>query len=179
MGPTGPTGPAGKDAESCCICINQMRNIIEQIITLYPNDDLFISLESGNNVSGRPGMLIPGPNSNPNSGLFKVINNVGTLEETVSLSKIVSIRITSAAYNDEITYLPISDETSNGCDCVCENAIKTLLPENTCCVSIKAGGQTIAQGTVKKSEYGMIVIVDNNDNNPTFISTCNIEVISK
>ncbi len=34
---------------------DRMRNVIAQIIALYPNDNLVVAMESGNNVSGRPG----------------------------------------------------------------------------------------------------------------------------
>ena len=46
-GATGPTGPAGSSETVCCDCKEQIRNILQQIITLYPNQDLFITLESG------------------------------------------------------------------------------------------------------------------------------------
>ncbi len=85
-GPTGPTGPAGSNANSTtCFCVDQMRNVIQQIITLYPNDNLTVAMESGNNASGRPGSLLPGPNNNPNSGLFQLVNNQGTPEEALSI----------------------------------------------------------------------------------------------
>ena len=51
-GVTGPAGPAGNNANStACFCVDQMRNIIQQIITLYPNDNLIIAMESGNKGS--------------------------------------------------------------------------------------------------------------------------------
>ncbi len=81
QGPTGPTGPAGSNANSTsCFCVDQMRNVIEQIIALYPNDNLIVAMESGNNASGRPGSLLPGPNNNPNSGLFQLVNAQGVPE---------------------------------------------------------------------------------------------------
>ncbi len=102
----GITGPTGSTANSTtCFCVDQMKNIIQQIITLYPNDNLVITIESGNNVSGRPGSLLPGPNNNPTSGIFQLVNNQGTLEEAVSICRIASITITSSTYNKAITYL--------------------------------------------------------------------------
>ena len=77
-GPQGPTGPSGSNANSTsCFCVDQMRNIIQQIITLYPNDNIIVAMESGNNASGRPGSLLPGPNNNPNSGVFQLVNAQG------------------------------------------------------------------------------------------------------
>lgn len=55
-------GPTGSNANSAsCFCVDQMRNIIQQLITLYSNDNLIVAMESGNNASGRPGALLPGP----------------------------------------------------------------------------------------------------------------------
>lgn len=179
-GPTGPTGPAGSNANSTtCFCVDQMRNIIQQIITLYPNDNLIIAMESGNNVSGRPGSLLPAPNNNPTSGLFQLVNNQGVPEEAVSICRIASITITSSTYNNAITYLPAPVPTPTGCDANCEAAIRSYLPAGTPSVDINAGGQTVAQGTVLRSEYGMVVIVGNNNSNPAFVSLCKAEVINK
>ena len=65
-----------------------MRNVIQQLITLYPDDNLIIAMESGNNTSGRLGSLLPGLDSNPNSGLLELVNNQGIPQEAVSLCRI-------------------------------------------------------------------------------------------
>ena len=67
-GATGPTGPAGSSETVCCDCKEQIRNILQQIITLYPNQDLFITLESGDAAVGRAGALLLGPNGR--TGVF-------------------------------------------------------------------------------------------------------------
>ena len=72
-GATGPTGPAGSSETVCCDCKEQIRNILQQIITLYPNQDLFITLESGDAAVGRAGALLLGPNGR--TGVFEVINS--------------------------------------------------------------------------------------------------------
>lgn len=179
-GATGATGPTGSNANSTsCFCVDQMRNVIQQIITLYPNDNLIIAMESGNNASGRPGSLLPGPDSNPDSGLFQLINSQGTPEEALSICRIASITITSSTYNDAITYLPAPTPTPEGCDADCEAAIRSYLPVGTTNVDINSGGQTVAQGTILKSEYGMVVLVGNNNSNPAFVSLCKAEIINK
>lgn len=71
-GPRGPQGPAGESDSTCCDCVQQMRNIIEQIIELYPSANLFITLDSGDAVIGTPGNLVLGPSGE--SGVFEVIN---------------------------------------------------------------------------------------------------------
>src|SRR5574344_2294043 len=176
-GPTGPTGSMGNTIS--CFCVEQMRNIIQQIITLYPNDILSITLESGNNVSGRAGSLLPSPNTNPNSGIFQLKNNQGALEEGVMLCKIAAIAITSATYNNSITFLNAPSPLPEGCDTNCQSAIISYLPEGTASVSIQVSSRTVATGTILKNKFGMIVVVGNNNSNPTFVSPCKVEIINK
>lgn len=136
-------------------------------------------MKSSNNASGRPGSLLPAPNNNPNSGLFQLINNQGVFEEAISICRIASITITSSTYNDAITYLPAPVPTPSGCDANCEAAIRSYLSAGTPNVDINSGGQTVAQGTILRSEYGMVVVVENNNSNPAFVSLCKAEIINK
>ena len=128
-----------------------MRNVLRQIIQLYPTDTVIVSMESGNNASGRPGALLPAPNTNPNAGLLQLTNNQGVAQEAVSICRIAAIRITSAKYNNDITYLPAPVPAPEGCGADCEAAIRAYLPVGTTGVNVKAGGQTVAQGTVLKN----------------------------
>ncbi len=156
-----------------------MRNVLRQIIQLYPTDTVIISMESGNNVSGRPGALLPAPNTNPNAGLLQLTNNQGVAQEAVSICRIAAIRITSAKYNNAITYLPAPVPAPEGCGADCEAAIRAYLPAGTSSVTVKAGGQTVAQGTVLKSEFGILVLVGPNNSDPTFVSICKAEILDK
>ena len=156
-----------------------MRNVLRQIIQLYPTDNVVVAMESGDNVSGRPGSLLPGPNTNPNAGLFQLTNSQGSPQEAVSICRIASIRITSATYNNAITYLPAPTPAPTGCGANCEAAIRSYLPVGTKSVSIKAGGQTVGGGTVLKDEFGVIVLVGSNNSDPTFVSTCKAEILNK
>ena len=132
-GPTGPTGntgvtgPTGPEAVSIgCVCVQQMRNVIEQLITLYPTDNVVVSMESGNNASGRLGSLLPAPNSNPNAGLLQLVNAQGVPQEAISLCRIAAIRITSATYNEAISYLPAPSPLPTSCDANCESAVQLM-----------------------------------------------------
>lgn len=176
-GPTGPTGAAGYGVE--CACVDQMRNVLKQLIALYPTDTVIVAMEGGNNISGRLGALLPAPNSNPNAGLLQIVNTQGTPEEAVSLCRIASVRVTSATYNRDITYLPAPTPAPTGCGADCEAAIRAYLPVGTANVDIKAGGQTVAQGEVLRSEFGMTVVVGNNNSTPTFVSNCKAEILNK
>ena len=155
-----------------------MRNVLSQIIQLYPTSTIIVSMESGDNVSGRAGSLLPPPNNNPNAGLLQLINNQGVPQEAVSLCRIAAVRITSATYNNAITYLPTPVPAPEGCGADCQNAIRAYLPVGTPSVDIKAGGQTVAQGTVIANEFGMVVLVGPNNSDPSFVSTCKAEIIN-
>ncbi|WP_343252477.1 hypothetical protein [Ligaoa zhengdingensis] len=156
-----------------------MRNVLTQIIALYPTSNVIVAMESGDNASGRPGSLLPAPNTNPNAGLFQLVNAQGVPQEAVSICRIASVKITSATYNNQITYLPAPTPAPTGCGADCEAAIRVYLPVGTKDVNIKAGGQSTGQGTVIKSEFGMIVLVGPNNSSPTFVSTCKAEIITK
>lgn len=178
-GNTGPTGPTGPCNVIECSCVDQMRNVLQQLITLYPTDNVIISMESGDNVSGRLGSLLPAPNSNPHSGILQIVNAQGTPQEAVPLCRIAAIRITSTTYNNAITYLPNPTPFPEGCGADCQLAIRAYLPVGTTDVHVKAGGQTVGQGSVIRSEFGMLVLVGSNNSDPTFISTCKAEIMTK
>lgn len=81
QGPQGEPGPQGPQGEpgpvsnnGCCFCVEQMANIINQIITLYPNDTLVINMESGNSASGVPASIQYGPNEK--SGIFQLKKSI-------------------------------------------------------------------------------------------------------
>lgn len=114
--------------------------------------------------------FFPGPNNNPNSSLFQLINNHGTPEEALSICRIGSITI---------TYLPAPISTPIGCDANCEAAIHSYLPDEIPNVDINTSGQTVTQGIILGSEYGIVVVVRNNNSNPAFVSLCKAEIINK
>lgn len=179
-GPTGATGATGVVAVSAsCACVSQMKHLLEQLIALYPNENVIVSMESGNNASGRLGSLLPSPNNNPQSGILQLVNSQGKPSEAISICHIASIRLTSASYNNAITYLSVPTPIPTGCDFDCEEATRMYLPIGTTGVSINAGGRTVGNGMVLKNEFGIIVLVGNTCDNPTFISACKAEIITK
>ena len=82
-------------------------------------------------------------------------------------------------YNNAITYLSVPTPIPTGCDFDCEEATRMYLPIGTTGVSINAGGRTVGNGMVLKNEFGIIVLVGNTCDNPTFISACKAEIITK
>lgn len=173
QGPAGPTGPSGNTNSASCDCKEQMRNIIQQMITLYPNSDLLVTLDSGDAVVGRPGSLILGPNGR--TGVFEVVNpqNFG---QYLSICSIDTILINNATYNDAIVYLPEPVPESTDCCADCEAAIRSLLPVGSPNVNIITSTQTPSVGTVIKNEYGMIVLANEAGSNITFVSSCSIDL---
>ena len=157
-GATGPTGPAANTNSACCGCKEQLRNIIQQIITLYPNNDLLVTLESGDAVVGRPGSLILGPNGR--TGVFEVTNPQN---------------FPQYLYNNAIVYLPEPVPAPTDCYADCDTIIRSLLPVGTD-ANITTSTQTPTVGTVIENEYGMIVLANEAANNVTFISSCNIDL---
>lgn len=179
-GATGNTGATGPAAECCdCGCVQQMVNLLSQIIELYPTDNVVVSMESGENVSGHAGALLPPPNTNINAGLLQLNNSQGVPQEAVSICRIAAIRVTSTTYNQNITYLPAPSPLPIGCGANCESAVRSYLPVNTTGAHLKAGGQTVGQGLVIENQYGVIVVVGPNNSDPSFVSTCKVEVMTK
>ena len=171
-GATGPTGPAANTNSACCGCKEQLRNIIQQIITLYPNNDLLVTLESGDAVVGRPGSLILGPNGR--TGVFEV-TNPQNFPQYLPICSIDTIQINNAVYNNAIVCLPGPVPAPTDCYADCDTIIRSLLPVGTD-ANITTSTQTPTVGTVIENEYGMIVLANEAANNVTFISSCNIDL---
>ena len=172
-GVTGPTGPTGNTNSACCGCTEQIRNILQQIITLYPNNNIFVTLRSGDAVVGRPGALIPGPNGQ--TGLFEVTTSQN-LTQFLSICSIDTIQINNATYNDAITYLPEPVPAPTDCCSDCESTIRSRLPVGTPNVSINTSTQTPSTGTVIRNEFGMIVLANEAAATITFLSSCSIDL---
>ncbi len=152
-----------------------MINVLEQIIQLYPNSTIVVTTENGSAASGYPGALLTAPNY----GLLQLTDCHCQPQEAISLCKIASVRITCATYDNAISYLPQPAPLDGSCGANCQAAIRDYLPVGTAGASIKAGGQTVAQGTVIKNKFGMLVLVGPNNCDPTFVSICKIEMITK
>lgn len=121
-----PRGFDGDSNDFCCFCVEQMRNIVEQIITLYPDSQLFISLKSGDAVIGTPGAITLGANGK--SGIFELIPSQGNTRQLVSICSIDTITINNAAYNEQIVYLPEPEPLPTSCCVDCESVIRGALP---------------------------------------------------
>ena len=170
----GSPGLAGDIPE--CACVAQMRGLLGQFIALYNNENLTVTVDSGNIISGRPYALLPTPNTNPNAGLFQLVNEAGVPQEAIPLCHIAAVSVANANYKDTLSYLQVAVPTTEGCgDCL--SVMRGYIPVGTEHVLIRAGGRIVGEGTVKKSEYGVAVLVGPNDSAPVFISMCKAEII--
>lgn len=172
--PQGEPGPAGNTNSTSCACKEQMTNIIRQIISLYPNNDLFITLDSGDAVIGRPGSLTLGPNGH--TGVFEVTTSQN-LTQYLPICGIDTIQINNATYNNAINYLPEPVPAPTDCCADCDAVIRSVLSLGTN-TSIITNTQTASTGTVVKNEYGMIVLANEANSNIAFISTCKIDLFT-
>ena len=156
-----------------------MRNVLAQIIAKYPEKTVVVNLEDGGSASGRAYSLIPAASTAASGGLLLLANSQGVVQEAVSICKIAFVSISGAAYDNTITYNSLPNPIPGGCESECQAAIASYIPTGTENVMINAGGKSTGQGNVIKSVYGMIVLAGANNMNPTFVSTCKIEVIKK
>ena len=159
VGPQGPTGPQG--------------------IPGSPGPTGAVGPTGPQGRDGAPGSAGPVGATGPNAGLLQLVNSQGVPQEAVSICCIASVRITSASYNYAITYLPVPVPPPTGCDADCEAAIRSYLPVGTTGVAINAGGQTVANGSIIRNEFGMVVVVGPNSSDPAFVSTCKAEIINQ
>lgn len=158
-----------------CYCVEQMRNTLQQIARLYPDNQLFITLDSGDAVIGTAGQITLGPNGK--SGLFELENSQVDVTQLISICSIDTITINDAIYNEEITYLPQPEPLATDCKADCETTIREALPVGTVGASIVTNTQITSQGNVIVNEPGMIVLENTERNNITFVSTCRIDVM--
>lgn len=171
-----PRGFDGNNSDSfCCFCVQQMRNIIEQIINLYPDNQLVITLEGGDAIIGRLGAITLGPSGK--AGVVEINGAQPNLTQLLSICSIDTITINNATYNDTITYLTTPEPTPTGCCADCDAAIRSRLPVGTNDILIIANTQVPSRGDVIKNEYGMIVLEDSQNNSISFISTCRINLV--
>ena len=163
------------DNDFDCYCVEQTRNVIEQITRLYPNNQLFITLDSGDAVIGTPGEIRLGPNGK--SGVFELITTQENITQLLSICSIDTITVNNAVYNEQITYLPEPEPLPTDCKADCDSAIRDALPVGTENVSIITNTQISLQGNVIVNEPGMIVLQNPERNNITFVSSCSIDVM--
>ena len=159
-----------------CYCVEQMRNTLGQIARLYPDNQLFITLDSGDDIIGTAGEITLGPNGK--SGIFEIKTSQENSRQFLSICSIDTITINDAVYNEEINYLPEPNPEQTDCKADCDDSIRQILPVGTMGTSIITNTQITSQGDVIINVPGMIVLENTERNNITFVSTCRIDAIN-
>ena len=157
--------------DNCSLCEQQMKNVLSQLITLYPTDNFVFSMEDGGTATGTPDLLY----TDINKGLLcldcESMEEPDGFKEYVSVCKIAKFQITSATYNPSITYLPAP---VGPIICGCEESIRALLQVDDS-VNINVGGTSTGVSTVKASEFGIVALATGA--NVQFVASCKIEKI--
>ena len=159
-----------------CGCVAQMRKVLAQLITKYDKKTVTVNLETGGSETGILKSIYHNPTT---GGLLVLANATGANKCAVSICHIASVTIPGESYDTSITYLPTPSPLPEGCDTDCEEAVRSALPVGTSKVNLKAGGKSLGSGTVLKNVYGMLVLVNSGNKNPSFVSACKVEVIDE
>ena len=158
--------------DCCSICEQQMKYVIDQLVTLYPEKTFDFILEDGGTASGTPHSIL----TDINKGVFciectQVTTGGSSTQEYINIGKIASFTINNAGYNTEINYIPAPLPPIR---CGCEESLRSILTENTN-VKISLAGTSLEVGKVIKNEFG-IVVIETGDN-IQFVATCKIEKV--
>lgn len=150
----------------CSICEQQMKIVLDQLITLYPVNTYEINFEDGGTASGTPDSIL----TDINKGVL-CINCDTTLKEYLNIGKIASLKVSDEIYSPTIQFLPapIRPNISG-----CEESLRSILVVGTN-VIISLAGKDLVQGVVVADEFGMVIIQSGED--LQFIATCKIEKV--
>ncbi len=165
MGPPGPAGPGGAG----CACIAQMKNILQQLITRYPNSNITVKLDENGTASGRPFSITE-------DTIFNLTTASGAISDRVSICSIAYITLTGTDSFTGFTYLPAPSPPPVGCDAECERGVRNTLQALANAgrsADVFAGGSATGNRPVTLTAYGVAVL-----DNSIAVSTCKIEKIS-
>ena len=153
----------------------QLANIIEQIITMYPNTiTVYTRGFNAATVTGIPVSLFK--SSSGTYGSLFILDEAGE-KESIPISSIAAIYTgEGTVYNPSITYLTPPEFFTKGYDANLLTAFYEYLPVSTN-VTMYMGTLVEASGTVYRNEYGIIVLAEGDGNTPLFVPVYSINVI--
>lgn len=155
-----------------CFAIDQLIHILSQMITAYSTTTWTIYTESLYYYSGMPLELYKAPNADK-PGLLRLIDTNDDYE-ALPLEHITAIYPgDGTVYDPGFTYLNAPDPIPQNCNSDLLSAVQSYLPVGTS-PTLSLGPSIAASGDVYRSEYGMIVLSDNEGNTPIFIPPLNI-----
>ncbi|MDP4090874.1 MAG: hypothetical protein Q8930_16620 [Bacillota bacterium] len=176
----GPMGPKGEPCLSVdCICTSQLKNILKQIMELFPRTEVIIYLENGRSAVGIPAGLYP---MHSDSGIIKLANKHGVLTCKINICKIAAITLLCSDEsffdrkgNIRLDFISPPHQSLNGEAFHCERAVRNSLiaaAYEKDVVNIVAGGNSLEPNIVTAADLGVVALGDN-----TIVSTCKIEKI--
>ena len=149
-----------------CVCELQLKHVLAQLITLYPDKQFEFTLEDGGVVTGIPEAIV----TVENQGLIKMKrNSQAAFVEYVNICKIAFFKICSAQYNSNITYLLVTVPLTS-CGCAQSIFATVKLSDN---IQFNAAGKNTGNNPVMINQYG--IVVQTNYTDLIFVSTCQVE----
>lgn len=145
----------------------QLQNILNQVITYYPENTIRVYSPGFYDIDGLSVSLYASPEGN-GAGILNM--SFEGDRESVVFNTIMAFRIgADSVYNPDITYLTPPSPLPEGWDNNIITAVHDFLPVGTA-VEIYWGIGNNRTGLVFKNEYGMLVVAaDMDGNDPTFI----------
>ena len=187
MGPRGPQGEKGEKGEkgeTCasveCICVAQIKNILRQIICLFPKSKILVNYENGGYAIGIPVALVP---EHSDGGVLKLANCCGLITHRINICRIAAITLISDCDDSffdkngciKFDFLPPPCQSQKNDALSCEYAVRNSLIASACekeMVTIIAGGSLLESNFVTAAAFGVVAL-----GKTTIVSTCKIEDI--
>lgn len=168
---TGAIGATGSSqTNSKYACVSQMTNILAQVITLFPDENIKVNFENGGSAAGRPSLV-------SNNSVLVLKNSSGAITDKISVCKIAYISLTGndsfgTPGNLKITFLPAPSPLPTGCEAGMRDQLTPLVATSTT-VDVKAGGSATGQQAVTATAFGIAIL-----GSQIAVSTCLMEAIS-
>ncbi|SHH81568.1 collagen-like protein [Clostridium magnum] len=174
-GDQGCPGPQGQSGDGVrWACTSQMKNVIMQIMKLFPNSSIEVNYEDKGSAIGIPTKL--------SKGVLILSNLKDNKTYAISIYKIIAVTLIGegplfeSSRCSKINFLPPPAPLPRGCEADCEAEIRMVLRSMIGCkekVNIVAGGSLFRDNPVTGTAYGIAILGNN-----TVISTWSIQEIS-
>jgi hypothetical protein len=172
-GPQGTTGSAGNTTQ--CGCIAQIRNILKQIISLFPSETIVVNFNNLGSATGIPVALTP---QGHNSGILVLKNPDGAISHRINISGISCITLGYDSFINSdgtiiIEFLPAPLTIPKSIDADCEAAVRSVFNSLIGTkVTVRAGGKDTSRLPVTVTAYGATLLGYN-----TIVANCYVEDI--
>jgi hypothetical protein len=180
-GPIGPRGPKGESGTSVeCICTSQIRNVLRQIMCMFPNSNILIHYENSGSAEGVPVALYP---DYSDAGIVELADSCRRVVCKINICKIAAITLMDdciESFYDEggsikFDFLIPEHDLLTGNAYNCEYAVRNSLIASAYkknIVKVIAGGNELEPNIVTGAAFGVAVLGEK-----TIVSTCKVESI--